>query len=101
MGIASLSDQQTTRAVLLTTRPVTQEAQRRSVAPLMGGNVSFLSDIWAERLTNAQLLVRGGHGARRAKHLWDSLSPGPSVTPAQTATEIEHHVKKNVPKCLT
>jgi len=63
----------------------------------MGENVSSRSDTSAGRLTNAQLLARGGHGAPPAKPRWASPSPGQSATPTQTATDRHHQDHKSSP----
>jgi len=63
----------------------------------MGENVSSRSDTSAGRLTNAQLLARGGHGAPPAKPRWASPSPGQSATPTQTATDRHHQDHKLSP----
>jgi len=63
----------------------------------MGENVSSRSDTSAGRLTNAQLLARGGHGAPPAKPRWASPSPGQSATPTQTATDRHSQDHKSSP----
>merc|ERR1712037_1037354 len=71
--------------------------QATRATPLMGENVSSRSDTSAGRLTNAQLLARGGHGAPPAKPRWASPSPGQSATPTQTATDRHHQNHKSAP----
>merc|ERR1712037_350856 len=71
--------------------------QATRATPSMAANVSSRSDTSAGRLTNAQLLARGGHGAPPAKPRWASPSPGQSATPTQTATDHHHQDHKSSP----
>merc|ERR1712037_412104 len=71
--------------------------QATRATPSMAANVSSRSDTSAGRLTNAQLLARGGHGAPPAKPRWASPSPGQSATPTQTATDRHHQDHKSSP----